>query len=98
MRMPSFLASTIIAAATLLGSSAAFAGLFGFGGQINTTETSYESVVIPGDVNFSTLNGIFNVSQINGTSGITYNYGQGGYYLAGAFTGFKFDSSAAIGG
>jgi hypothetical protein len=95
MRMPSLLASTIFAAATVLGSTAAFAGPFGTGGQINTTETSYESLVLNnGDV----LNGIFNVAQINGVNGITYGYGQGGTFLTGAFTGFTLESQTAIAG
>jgi hypothetical protein len=86
MRMPSILKSTLFAvAATALATTAAVAGPFGSGGQIDTSETSYESVVTkPGDV----LNGIFNVAQINTATGISYNYGDGDYYLVGRFTGF----------
>jgi hypothetical protein len=94
MRMPSILASTIFAAATVLGSTAAFAGPFGSGGQIKTTENSYESTVAnPGDI----LNGIFNVAQINGSSGITYSYGTG-TFLTGTFTGFVLDTVNPISG
>ena len=91
MRMPSILKSTLFAAAaTLLATSAAVAGPFGGGGQITTTETSYENLVTkPGD----TLNGIFNVSQINGSSGITYLYGDASNFLVGRFTGFVLDSA-----
>ncbi len=53
---------------------------------------SYESLVQqPGDV----LNGIFNVAQINGISGITYNYSNP--YLMGTFTGFVLDTVTPIG-
>ncbi|HJT42018.1 MAG TPA: PEP-CTERM sorting domain-containing protein [Rhizomicrobium sp.] len=91
MRMPSILKSTLFAAAaTLLATSAAVAGPFGSGGTITTTETSYESLVTkPGD----TLNGIFNVSQINGIGGITYQYGDASNFLVGRFTDFVLDTA-----
>ncbi|HKQ46062.1 MAG TPA: PEP-CTERM sorting domain-containing protein [Rhizomicrobium sp.] len=92
MRMPSIVKSTLFAAAaTLLATSAAVAGPFTVpgGGQIKTTENSYEGLVTkPGDV----LHGIFNVSQINGPGGITYSYGAGGQYLVGVFDGFLLTS------
>jgi hypothetical protein len=89
MRMPS-LAVMTLAATALLGTTAAFAGPFGSGGIIKTTENSVENLVVNhGDV----LSGIFNVSQINGVSGSTYTYGAGGYYLVGVFTGFALDTA-----
>lgn len=93
MRM---LPALAFAAATLAGTAAANAGILPPGGGIiNTTETSYESLVLqPGDV----LNGIFNVAQVNAASGITYTYGAGNYFLVGSFTGFKLDSTSAIPG
>jgi hypothetical protein len=87
MRMPSILASTLLA--TVLGSSAALAGPFGAGGVITTTETSFESLVTsPGDI----LNGITYVSTIQNAGGITYTYGQGGSYLTGVFSGFVLNT------
>ncbi|HEV8492739.1 MAG TPA: hypothetical protein VGR76_10735, partial [Candidatus Angelobacter sp.] len=85
MRMPSFLASTIVAAATVLGSSAAFAGPSVLGISLPDsfyfdTSTSYEtSVAQPGDI----LRGVFNVSQIaaSNNASITYTYGQGGKFV-----------------
>ena len=95
MRMPSLSVLTV-AATALMGTAAANAGILpAGGGVINTTETSYESLVLaPNDV----LNGIFNVSQITAASGITYTYGAGNYYLVGSFTGFTLNSSSAIPG
>ena len=91
MRMPS-LAVMTVAATALLGTTAAFAGPFGGGGVIGTTETSYESLVQkPGDV----LNGIFFVSSIQGSSGVSYTYGSGGSFLTGVFTGVLPDSHRA---
>lgn len=93
MRMPSFLASTIFAAATLMGTGAALAGPFGSGGVITTTETSYESLVLnTGDV----LSGIAFVSSIQGGTGVTYTYN--GPYLTSAFTGFTLAGTASIAG
>src|SRR5438105_10198407 len=91
MRLPSVFASAIFAAATLLGTGAALAGPFGAGGEITTTETSYESLVQQhGDV----LRGIFNVAQINGNNNqITYQYGNGGKFLVGVFDGFTLDQA-----
>ena len=91
------LTALAFAAATLAGTSAAFAGPFSVpgGGQIKTTENSYESTVgVKGDV----LNGIFNVTQINASSGITYSYGGGGRFLVGSFTGFVLDTVNPISG
>lgn len=96
MRMPSILKSSVFAvAATVLATTAAVAGPFSSpgGGVIKTTENSYESTVAnQGDV----LNGIFNVTQINGASGITYSYGGGGRFLVGSFTGFVLDTVTAL--
>ncbi|HKY19184.1 MAG TPA: PEP-CTERM sorting domain-containing protein [Rhizomicrobium sp.] len=95
MRMPSILKSTLFAAAaTLLAASAAVAGPFGGGGTVVTTETSFESLVTkPTDV----LNGVFRVSEINGISGTTYQYGDAGLYLVGRFTGFTLDTVTPVG-
>jgi len=93
MRM---LPALAFAAATLVGTSAAFAGPFSVpgGGTIKTTENSYESTVaVKGDV----LNGIFNVTQINGVSGITYSYGAP-TFLVGSFTNFVLDTVTGITG
>src|SRR5262249_35141532 len=43
-------------------------------------------------------NGIFNVAQINNSSGITYTYGDGGSFLMGTFTGFTLRDQVAISG
>jgi hypothetical protein len=96
MHLPSILKSTtFVAAATVLGATAAFAGPFGSGGVTTTSETSYESLVLNnGDV----LNGIFNVSQITNANGPQYVYGAGGTYLVGAFTGFTLAGSTGIAG
>jgi hypothetical protein len=77
------------AAATLMATSGAYAAGFPGSGQIKTTENSYEGLVTtPGDI----LQGIFNVSQINDSNGISYLYGQGGNYLVGVFTGFTLQT------
>ena len=89
MRMPS-LAVLTVAASALLGTSAAFAGpLAAAPGIINTSETSYESLVQnQGDI----LRGIFFVSSIQGSNGPAYTYGAGGVFLTGVFDGFALDT------
>jgi hypothetical protein len=99
--MPSLLASTIVAAATVLGSSAAFAGPTVLGVALPDTfyfdtTTSYETLVT---AQSPTLAGIFNVSQISSSqnAGITYQYGNGGTYLMGVFSGFTLASQTTVG-
>lgn len=94
MRMPT-LAALTVAASALLGTTAAFAGpLAAAPGVINTTETSYESLVsTPGDI----LRGIFFVSSIQGSNGVAYTYGQGGTFLTGVFDGFVLDTVTVSG-
>jgi len=96
MRLSSIVKSTVFAAAaTVLGATAAFAGPWGSGGITTTAEQSYESLVLQ---NGDKLNGIFNVTQITNATGIPYNYGGGGVYLVGAFTGFTLAGSDPISG
>lgn len=82
----SFLTSLAFATATLLGTGAAFAGpLPAGGGPIQTTETSWESLVQkPGDI----LNGIVNLTSITGPQGVSFSSGNGGVFIAGAFENF----------
>ena len=92
MRMPSFLASAVFAAATVLGTSAALAGPTVLGVTLPDqfyfdTTTSYETLVTqqsPG------LSGVFQVNNIRNqqTSVISWNNGDNGAFLAGFFTGF----------
>lgn len=99
MRLSSILSSAVVAA-TVLGSSAAFAGPLGIGlpsdpFYIDTT-TSYETLVNnPGDV----LTGVFKVDTVKSTLNpvSTYVYGQGGAYLMGYFSGFTLQSVVANG-
>jgi len=99
MRMPSLLASTIFAAVTVLGSSAALAGPTILGVTLpdqfyfdNTS--SYETLVNP-LANQNTLSGVFQVSQISSSqnAGVTYQYGDNSAFLMGAFTGFTLDQA-----
>lgn len=89
MRISKLIASTILA--TVVCSGAALATPFNpFGsvpGQIKTTEKSYESLVQnTGDV----LNGIFNVTSIDGQGGQTYSPGfvSSPPFITGVFSGF----------
>jgi hypothetical protein len=95
--MPS-LAVLTVAASALLGTTAAFASPFALpgGGQIKTTENSFESTVSEhGDE----LKGIFQVGLITGPSGVTYTYGGGGSsFLTGIFSGFILDTVNPISG
>ncbi len=89
MRMPS-LTSLTLAATALLGSSAAYAGPLGVNlpnGFYFDTSTSYEEAAAGIG---SPFQGIFEVGTIRNTvtSAISYNYGDGGKFLTGAFTGF----------
>lgn len=91
MRMPSILASTVLAA-TVLGSSAAFAGPLGIGLPSDPfyfdTTSSYETLVQnAGDQ----LQGMFTVDSIKSSLSPaihTYNYGTNNVYLTGVFSGF----------
>src|SRR5258706_2654516 len=92
MRMPSFLASTIVAAATVLGSSAAFAGTTVLGVSLPDTfyfdtTTSYETLVTAQN---PVLSGVFQVNNIRNqnTSAISWTNGDNGAWLSGYFTGF----------
>jgi hypothetical protein len=87
--MPSILASTVFAA-TVLGSSAAFAGPLGVNLPSQfyfDTTTSYETLVTQAN---PVLTGVFQVNNIRNqnTSAISYTYGDNGAYLTGYFTGF----------
>jgi hypothetical protein len=93
--MPS-LAVLTVAASALLGTTAAFASPFSLpgGGQIKTTENSFESTVAAhGDE----LKGIFQVGLITGPSGVSYTYGSG-TYLTGIFNGFILDTVTPLDG
>jgi hypothetical protein len=90
--MPSFLASTIVAAATVLGSSAAFAGATVLGVTLPDTfyfdtTTSYETLVTAQN---PVLSGVFQVNNIRNqnTSVVSWTNGDNGAWLAGYFTGF----------
>jgi PEP-CTERM motif len=82
----SFLTGLAFATATVLGTGVALAGpLPAGGGPIQTTETSWESLVQkPGDI----LNGIVNLTSITGSQGVSFTSGQGGVFIAGAFENF----------
>jgi hypothetical protein len=88
-----------VAAAALLGSSAAYAGPLGIGLPNNfyfDTTKSYETLVTQQS---PTLSGVFEVGTIssaqNGPN--TYVYGQGGKYLMGSFSGFTLASQQTNG-
>ena len=86
----SFLTGLAFATATLLGTGVAFAGpLPAGGGPLQTTETSWESLVQkPGDI----LNGIVNVTSITGSNGVSFTSGAGGVFIAGAFENFTLQA------
>ena len=95
MRMPSILASTFFAA-TILGSSAAFAGPLGVGLPSDPfyfdTTSSYETLVTAAG---QQLQGMFTVDSIKSSLNPavhTYNYGTGGVYLTGVFSGFILET------
>lgn len=93
---PSILASTIFAATTILGTSAALAGPTILGVTLPNqfyfdTTTSYETLVTAQN---PMLSGVFQVNNIRdqNTSVISWNNGDNGAWLQGYFTGFTLSN------
>jgi len=93
--MPSVLASAAFAA-TVLGSTAAFAGPTVGGVTLPDafyfdTTTSYETLVTQQN---TTLTGVFSVNDIRNqqTAAVSYTYGDNNAYLTGYFDGFHLSS------
>ena len=98
MRMPS-ISVLAVAATALLGTTAANAGTIstGPGGQIVTTETSWEtSTQQQGDI----LRGVLTVASINNAQAVSnpvYTTGGGGQFLSGFFDGFVLRDVQIVG-